>query len=849
MARPRTDVPVSPLRAWFVTIPLLIVAVSLTLTVLHAKHAQFNADLIGEPFVAGLFCVLLVLPAFVPLHLTVRRQHFTASLTELPLILALFYLPPVGVLLIRVVAAVAVQYARRMGWTKGGYNVASAAAGTACANAVVAAFMIPDDLSPRGWLVLAAAIASNMVINTVGLTAVASLVQSTVHLPQLVRVFVPHAIATGVNITLGLVTLLALNETMWSALLLAGLGGGMTIVYRVYARFVSQHNSLTEIHEITRATTASVTEGRLADVALGRLRDMVQAESATLWMPARGRFPEVLLTATLDYRGLLDSAPTPAGVRRRAFETGEPVTIGDKLPRLEDTRELRSQLKELGTKDIIAVPLRSGSAVIGTIEVAGRLGTMSRFNNDDLRLVETLAAHIGVAVENSRLVDRLRYDANYDALTGLPNRRRLISGLTEVISSRTPGEAVAVIQFDVISLRSVNESLGHKAGNEVLTEVANRLRTLVPAAALVARVGGDEFAVVMRVEGVDSALALADEIRGGLREPMHFDTMAVDIDTTVGVAVHPDHGDDPELLLQRADVATHAAKVTAVSQTYNAGLESRSVRRLGLAADLRRGLASNEIEVYFQPKVALGDRRVVGVECLARWEHPVYGPVSPEDFVAVAEHTGQISQLTELVLRQGLRRAREWADEGRALGVSVNVSPRSLADTRWPDQVATLLHEHGVAAERLTLEIGEDALIGDPTRSLEALRRLRMIGVRLSIDDFGTGYSSLALLRRLPINEVKIDKLFVQGMATDAADLAIVRAVVDLSRRFELSVVAEGVESELTLAKLEEIGCDLGQGFLFSRPLPAERLDAWLAARTEAQPAKGGEVRWLRAVP
>jgi diguanylate cyclase (GGDEF)-like protein len=656
-------VPASPNRAWFVTIPLFIFAATVTLPVVGHTNLQFDSDLIGDPFRAGLLCVLLVLPAFVPLQFTVRRQNFTASLTELPYLLALFYLQPIGVLLIRVVAYVAVQYARRSGWTKGTYNVASAAAGTACANAVVYAFGVSSDLVPRDWLVLAAAVFANLLINTVGLTAISALVQGAVHVPQLARVMVPHGIATAVNIILGLVTLLALDKTMWSALLLAGLAAGIGAVYRVYARFVAQHNTLTEIHEITRATSASVTDGRLADVVLGRLRDVVQAESATLWMPARGRFPEVLLTAMLDYRGLLDSAPTPAGVRRRAFDTGEPVTIGEKLPRLEDTRELRGQLRELGTKDVIVVPLRSGSAVIGTLEVAGRLGTMLHFDRDDLRLVETLAAHIGVAVENSRLVDRLRYDANYDTLTGLPNRRRLISGLNEVISSRTPGEAVAVIQFDVISLRSVNESLGHKAGNEVLTEVANRLRTLVPAAALVARVGGDEFAVVMRVKGIDSALALADEIRTGLREPMHFDTMAVDIDTTVGVAVHPDHGDDPELLLQRADVATHAAKVTAGSQTYNAGLESRSVRRLGLAADLRRGLASNEVEVYFQPKVALADRRVVGVECLARWEHPVYGPVSPEDFVAVAEHTGQIAQLTELVLRQGLRRCREWADE------------------------------------------------------------------------------------------------------------------------------------------------------------------------------------------
>ncbi|GAA1029010.1 EAL domain-containing protein [Virgisporangium ochraceum] len=849
MVRPSSGVSASPVRAWFVTIPLAVFAASLTVAVFVHQGEPFSQRVIGPPFLVGLFCVLLVLPTFAPLHINVRRTSVTASVTEMPYVLALFYLPPLGVLLIRVVAAVAVQYVRRAGWIKGTFNVASAAACTACAIAVMVAFAQPRDLSPRGWAVLGAAVLASMVINNLGLTAIAAVVQGTVDLRQLLNIFGPHAIATCVNITLGLVTLLALDKTLWSGLLLGCLAAGLILVYRVYTRFVNQHTILAEIHEITRATTASVTEGRLADVALGRLRSMVQAESATIWMPARGRFPEVLLTATLDYRGLLDSAPTPASVRRRAFETGEGVMIGEKLPSVEDTSDLRAELQSVGIKDVIVVPLRSGSAVIGTIEVAGRLGRMSHFDRDDLRVVETLAAHIGVAVENSRLVDRLRYDANYDTLTGLPNRRRLISGLSEVIGSRTPGEAVAVIQFDVISLRSVNESLGHKAGNEVLIEVANRLRALAPAAALVARVGGDEFAVVMRVEGVDSALTMADEIRAGLREPMEFDTMAVDIDTTVGLAVHPDHGDDPELLLQRADVATHAAKVTAGSQTYNAGLESRSVRRLGLAADLRRGLASNEIEVYFQPKVALADRRVVGVECLARWEHPVYGPVTPEDFVAVAEHTGQISQLTELVLRHGLRRAREWADEGRALGVAVNVSPRSLADTRWPDQLAALLHEYGVAPERLTLEIREEVLLGDQTRSLEALRRLRVLGVRLSIDDFGTGYSSLALLRRLPINEVKIDKLFVQGMATDAADLAIVRAVVDLSRRFDLAVVAEGVESELTLAKLEEIGCDLGQGFLFSRPLPDERLDAWLAARTEAQPAKGGEVRWLRAVP
>jgi EAL domain-containing protein (putative c-di-GMP-specific phosphodiesterase class I) len=237
------------------------------------------------------------------------------------------------------------------------------------------------------------------------------------------------------------------------------------------------------------------------------------------------------------------------------------------------------------------------------------------------------------------------------------------------------------------------------------------------------------------------------------------------------------------------------------------------------------------------------------VECLARWHHHAHGPVAPEDFIAVAEHTGQLSRLTEVVLREGLRRCREWECAGRELPVAVNLSARTLLDPAFPAQVAELLQEYGVDPARLTLEITEEGVVSDPERPLAALHRLKELGVRLSVDDFGTGYSSLAFLRRLPVQEVKIDRAFVQGMVTDPGDLAIVRAVIDLSRHFGLSVVAEGVESERTLTLLEEVGCDIGQGFLFSRPLPYERLEAWYAAQTEIEPAPAGEVRWLRAVP
>jgi EAL domain-containing protein (putative c-di-GMP-specific phosphodiesterase class I) len=380
--------------------------------------------------------------------------------------------------------------------------------------------------------------------------------------------------------------------------------------------------------------------------------------------------------------------------------------------------------------------------------------------------------------------------------------------------------------------------------------VSRRLRALAPPAALVGRVGSDEFVLTLRADSAERAVTLAEELRGKLRDPMIFGTLTLDIDTAVGVVVHPDHGTEPAVLLQRADLAAQAAELLPGGvQMFNPSLESRSVRRLGLANDLRRALDNDELEIYFQPKVSLHDRRLVGVECLARWEHPTHGSVAPEDFVAVAEHTGQLSRLTDVVLAEGLRRCRQWADAGRPLNVAVNLSARTLIDPEFPDRAERMLAEHGVEPEHLTFEITEAGVVGDSDRPMPILNRLHRLGVRLSVDDFGTGYSSLSYLRRLPVHEVKIDQEFVQGMATDPSDLAIVRAVVDLSRHFGLSVVAEGVESELTLDLLEEIGCDVGQGFLFSRPLPYERLETWFAARTEAEPTPLGEVRRLRAVP
>jgi diguanylate cyclase (GGDEF)-like protein len=791
-----------------------------------------------------LFFALFVVAAFTTLIFEVRSHRFVVAVAEIPLVLALFYLSPISMVMIRLIAYTLTAIRERQALPKLFFNLANI--GTSCAAAGLIVSMLGlDGAGPRSWLVLLVAAGASVVSVAIGIIAVVSVVEGGVSFRRVARTLTPAVAVGWINAMIGLLVLLVIQRSAWAVLLVLGLAGVLFLVYRSYAQFLRQHKSLTEIYDLTQAIEQTRSDGTLIDVLLGRVRSLLQAEWATLWLAPQGRYPENLLSARMDDRGLIDLSKTPAEVRSRVKESGESLIVG---PRTGDP-VLRSALREAGIKDVISVPLRSGSVVIGTLEVVNRAGDLNAFDASDVRLLETVATHAAVAVENARLVDRLRFDAQHDALTGLPNRRRMLAALEEAVKVRAPGEVVAVMEFDVSGLRDVNDSLGHAAGDTLLSEVARRLRAAAAPAALVARIGGDEFVLTMRVADADAALDVAAGLRVALQGPMEIGSLTLDVDTAVGVAVHPDHGSEPATLLQRAEVATHAAKsIPAALQLFNPGLESRSARRLGLAGDLRRALDNNELQVYFQPKVSLHTRRLVGVECLARWEHAAHGSVSPEDFVAVAEHTGQLGRLTDVVLREGLRRCQEWAAAGRPLNVAVNLSPRTLMDPAFPGRVAELLGESGVPPSQLTLEVTEAGVISEADRPLPTLRRLYDLGVRLAVDDFGTGYSSLAHLRRLPVHEVKIDRTFVQGMATDSGDLAIVKAVVDLSRHFGLSVVAEGVESELTLSLLEDIGCDLGQGFLFSRPLPHDRLEAWFAAQTEPEPTSMGEVRRLRAV-
>lgn len=827
-------------RPWLVTVPLGAVAVLLTATAQIGRSIPPSHWLLAAVFFGAFIAAELA-----TFRLDVRRHSFIVSMIEAPLLLGLFYLSPLLLVLSRTLAAFAARRRQGQSAVKLWFNAASLAAGAALAALIVRAGFPLDGLAPGTWLTLTAAVTANVLVTLTAVVGVVALVQGRASSEALARTAVPGVVVAAVNVTIGLVVLVLLQQGPWSLLLLAAVLAFFVVAYRVYARALRQSRAMNEIYELTRAVTDTPHDGTLPDVLLGRVRELLQAEYATLWIPGRGRYPEVRLSAKVDYDALLDISATPDELRQRAYRSGETVAVGPRLGQEEE----RLALDRTGAKDVVIAPLRAGSVVIGCLEVTNRLGDTVQFGPGDARLLETIAAHAAVAVENSRLVDRLRFDAYHDALTGLPNRRRITDALEESAASRMPEGALAVLLFDVAGLRGVNELLGRAAGDELLAEIARRLRESAPPPALVGRVGSDEFVVTLEQPSAEAALALARQLRERLRRRTGVRSVTLDVDVAIGVALCPEHATDPPTLLQKADAAMRAAKsVPDGVQLFSQALESRPVHRMGLAADLRRAVDQRELEVYFQPKVAIADGRLVGVECLARWDHPTHGAVLPADFVALAEHTGLVGEFTELVLDQGLRRARQWADAGHPLPVAVNLSPRMLIDPDFPVRVAELMERHAVPAELLTFEISEDGVVDHLERPLPILRRLVDQGVRLAVDDFGTGYSSLSSLRRLPVAEVKVDKSFVQGMATDAGDLTVVRAVVELGRQFHLDVVAEGVESELTLELLAGMGCDTGQGFLFSRPLPYERLEAWFAARTEAESTSAGGVRRLRAV-
>ncbi|HET8811281.1 MAG TPA: EAL domain-containing protein [Gaiella sp.] len=432
-------------------------------------------------------------------------------------------------------------------------------------------------------------------------------------------------------------------------------------------------------------------------------------------------------------------------------------------------------------------------------------------------------------------IEEIEHQALHDSLTGLPNRVLFHDRIeTALANARRTGGRAAVLLLDLDGFKEINDALGHASGDELLRELAIRLRSTLRDTDTIARLGGDEFGVVMPAGGADDVLETAGRIHDAVDEPFEIGGLSLAVKTSVGGVLYPDDASDADTLVRFADVAMYAAKRNRTRiELYNpaAGVPSRE--SLSLGSELRRALERGDIVAHYQPKVEVSSGRIVGAEALVRWDHPERGIVLPSQFLPVVQKAGLMGSLTTLVLQRAATEAATWSSDGLDLGVAVNVDVDALLDPAFPRRVAEVLEETGLSPELLTIELTETTLMADPIRAGHVARELSSVGVRLSIDDFGTGYSSLGSLTALPLAELKIDRSFVGRMTESPMDMAIVRTILDLGSNLDLSVVAEGIESARARELLEELGCTLAQGYEFGSPMSAARLAAFLRSLRE----------------
>ena len=475
-----------------------------------------------------------------------------------------------------------------------------------------------------------------------------------------------------------------------------------------------------------------------------------------------------------------------------------------------------------------------------------------------LLLLPVLILPMAAVRKSAKLATQREHDALHDVLTGLPNRALLHleveSALQEAVRE---GRGVAVMLIDLDHFKEINDTLGHNVGDLLLVEVGRRLRDAAGEQGLVARLGGDEFAV-LAAPAVPVAdlqrvtLRLVERLSDTLRAPMTLAGVRLDVQGSIGIAFAPQDAQGMDELLSRADVAMYSAKEERGRwRTYDPEQDEHTPERLALLGELREGLRRGELVLHYQPKCEARRGGLIGAEALVRWQHPVRGLLLPDEFIPLAENTGLIADLTLEVLEQAVRQVRRWADTGRTLGVAVNLSVRHLTDLDLPVRVGEALARHDVPGHLLTLEVTESTIMNDPSRAVHVIGRLRELGVRIAVDDYGTGYSSLAYLKRLHVDELKIDKSFIMNMLADDNDEVIVRSTVELGHNLGLQVVAEGVEDAEVWQRLLPLGCDVIQGYHLSRALAADPFtawcDGWLAALARTDRSRSDLPRRLDA--
>ncbi|HEX2195972.1 MAG TPA: EAL domain-containing protein, partial [Actinomycetota bacterium] len=788
------------------------------------------------------------------IHVQLRREVISYSLNEIPLILGLFFAtPPDLVLAVIAGGGAALVLHRRQAMLRLTFNLAHFWL-TTCVAILVFHQVVGSNVhpSPVGWL---GAFLAGFGADTIAAFCVA-MVMSLAEGRSLgfKNLLGPGWIIALANACVALAAVTVLWIDPISAWLLSVPAILLFLAYRGYNAQRHKRQSLELLYESTRILQQSLEANSDVDAVLEQARQMLRADYAEIT-----RFPTVKVGRA--FRASLGPGvrreplrsinldPTE-GVWARVAAEGQTILVARPI----ENEKLRVHFHERGIRDAIVAPLHGPDGIMGTLLVGNRLrDDLATFDADDLKLVETLANHASISLENGRLVESLKrqaaeneFQAQHDSLTGLYNRTMFHNRVTQAIEqAEAEADMVGVLLMDLDRFKEINDTLGHPTGDSLLKETSFRLRRMLGPDVTIARLGGDEFAVLLpRLRSLIGATDMANSLVKALREPYVLQDLSLDVSASIGISLSPQHGTDAETLMQRADVAMYIAKASHTGfEIYDSDKDQYSPNRLALVAELRRAIEERQLVVWYQPKIELGSGSLIGAEALVRWNHPRHGMMPPDEFIGLAEHTGLIGPMTTYVLEEALQQCLAWRCAGFPdFKVAVNLSVKNLMDVELPRHISALLTKCRLVPDALQLEITESSIMEDPERAIEVLTRLHEMGIGIAIDDFGTGYSSLAYLRRLPVDEMKIDRSFVRGMMSSENDAVIVRSVIDLGRNLGLVVVAEGIEDRESMERLEALGCSVGQGYHIARPMDTEGFDSWAASRNAAEAAPAAPV-------
>ncbi len=841
------------------TVLVLFVAVGLAgLTALLGQ----GVDDQPAPVDLGLPAWLLV-PAFLAaevwaVHLHVRgRQAQSFTLSEVPLVVGLFAVAPLPLLAARLIGGgIALVQGGRQSPVKLIYNLACFAFETMLAISLFGLLRSDGDpLQPAGWAVAAVSIAVAGVVSVLLVVAAVTLTDER-PTASTVGKHLLAGLAVGLtNSSLALLAVLAARANRIGVVLVVIPALVLFVAYRAHHANTRRTGSLGLLHETNRLLQAAEDRTTALEALLRRLAEVFGVERVELLLLGRSRDEP---GSVLRYRlGVIDG-PEPVADPAECRWWGTLTHVGTALLLARRPRLPYGAVEGLpeGTKEALLVPLTGESGRIGGLLLADRALDAVTFEDEDLSLLVSLVDVVAAYCENDRLERTLRhvhdlsaeleYRANHDPLTGLANRALFRRRLEQAVGGDARRWGVLLLDLD--DFKDVNDSFGHDAGDVLLIEVARRLRRAIPDDAVAARLGGDEFAVLLPVgrpetaaDELDARLSGAGEhLLAVLAAPVTIGGREMPIGCSVGAAADSP-GVDPAELVQQADVAMYEAKLRGKNavDVFRPELLAAVKNRLELGTNLRSAVERGEIEVHYQPTFDVATGRCIGVEALARWGASAAGSIDPVDFIPVAEETGQIVQLGRHVLRTALHQGVAWQREyGVDLDIAVNVSKRQLVEPDFVEEVRALLIESGLPPTSLLLEVTESLLLTDDPAVEIALHRLKDLGLKLAIDDFGTGYSSLSYLTRLPVDVVKLDRSFIEGIDTDSRQALLSRTVVELGRGLGLTVIAEGVERPGQRSRLLAWGCPVAQGYYFARPGPAALVEPWLvAARAAAEAA------------